>query len=791
MQMYMKKQTFIFMIVFAIVLTMAVFSFTNVATAEEIQLVYPNEGYLQAENVDAIGVNDAFIVTADNTNKIISYTGDGSGNLSFADTNDSALKIFVFGQSAIIKGEKAFYILSTTDNTLSTVDSAVINADSYLATDGTLLYVHQYGKVSVYGEDLTAPQNVYEDSIFNNKPVLVVSGTMIYGFVVEHGVSRVYTYDTATSVAQNLIKDTVVKSAYAGSTIFGFDGENIILIDKENISHDDGTLDYFETDLTATNFTAFGDYLYIAKGGEGYDQYAYADGALTFVSNHSYTGDGLDRLNNPHGVVSAGGELVIADTLNNRLLYVGASVASVEIESPTAIAEGNGKVYVVTSGEIAIVENKTIVGKIKTDLVVKDIVYSDGMYVLAQDGVYMNIIGSLHKVFDVNDGKALFVRELNYILSGTGVVVARSTSSGLEKNNLLSFDIEGYTPIDVASDLEGNVYVLGDDNALHFYKWADVISSNIEGDVLTSTDILLESDTYNFTMKSMSIIGDRIVIATDENALVSVSNPMTNHRSNPSSIDTDNASVGTYVSTEKTYFMSNDNDGTTAVAVGAGKAFVCYESQGLLYTSFEGVKGFVFCVDPVVADTSFAGEYVAKNDIKLYVNPMTDGGVTVAKGTALTVIDDGGYSDGTWVRVEYNGKTYYTEMSGLEKKSSSKPAPQPEKPEKPEKVNKDYGRAKASRAGELVNLYSAQDNNVVVAQVTDGTKLEVVEKIGDFYKVKYEGADVLIHKDQFKLDGLTTVQIIAIVLSVVVVLAGGLIFMVTSLSKKKEEKQQN
>ena len=78
---------------------------------------------------------------------------------------------------------------------------------------------------------------------------------------------------------------------------------------------------------------------------------------------------------------------------------------------------------------------------------------------------------------------------------------------------------------------------------------------------------------------------------------------------------------------------------------------------------------------------------------------------------------------------------------------------------------------------------------MVVAQVTDGTRLEVIEKMGDYYKVKYNDTEVLIHKDHFKLDGLTTVQIIAIVLSVIVVLAGGLIFMVTSLSKKKEEKE--
>ena len=113
----------------------------------------------------------------------------------------------------------------------------------------------------------------------------------------------------------------------------------------------------------------------------------------------------------------------------------------------------------------------------------------------------------------------------------------------------------------------------------------------------------------------------------------------------------------------------------------------------------------------------------------------------------------------------------------------------PQEPEKPVEVKKDYGRAKASRAGELVPLFSVADNTIVVAEVTDGTRLEVVEQAGEYYKVIYNGTELLIRADQFKLEGLTTVQIIAIILSVVVVLAGGLIFMVTSLAKKKEENQ--
>ena len=72
MQMTMKKQMTISAVIIAVVLTMVVFSYGNLAVAEEISLVYPTNGYLQAENVDSIGVNQSYIVTADNENKIIS-----------------------------------------------------------------------------------------------------------------------------------------------------------------------------------------------------------------------------------------------------------------------------------------------------------------------------------------------------------------------------------------------------------------------------------------------------------------------------------------------------------------------------------------------------------------------------------------------------------------------------------------------------------------------------------------------------------------------------------------------
>ena len=785
----MKKQNLISILLFAVIIFAVVFSCLHIALADEVDLVFPNKGYLQAKNVDCIGVSSSLTVTADNENKVVTFTGSTCGSVDFSGLDDSMEKLFVYSNTAIAKGGKGFYRFDFENATVVAINEDVINDDCYLATDGTLLYVHQYGSVTTLDESLKAVAT-YTDSIFNNKPVLTVIEGVAYGFVVEHGVSRVYTYDFESKVAESFIKDTAIMNAIAGDTIYGFNGENIILIDRAGITVDNGKLKYTLTDLNSQNYTAFGNRLYIAKSSDGYDEYIYESGGLTFLGNHSFAGDGPDKLNAPFDSVQLGGETVISDTANNRLLFVGDTVASLEMNAPTALTVGNGKLYVLTLDGIAVVENKTISYTVKTNLNPIDLIYSDGLYVLTENGVYVLVLGSLHKVFDVNGGKSICCNGLYYVLTDSGVVALKSTNNGLEKNVLLSFEADGFNPIDILADVVGNVYLLGDDNAIHCFNWQDIIAYNIEGTPLVSTDILIESSTYDFNAKSMSLMGDKIVITTKENTLVSMGSPLVKTKQNSTSVDTANAIVSTYTTTDKSYFMPNENDGTSTTKVAGEKHLVCYEFEDMLYTSLDGVKGWIFNAEKTSVSTDCAGVYIAKTDITLYENPMFGGGVSVVKDTVLSVIDNGGgYGEGNWVRVEYQGKIYYAEKGGLQlKQSASTPTPETQKPQQTEKVSKEYGRAKASRAGELVFLYST-DGKTVVAKVADGTRLEVVEKVGNFYKVKYNGAEVLIHRDQFKLDGLTTVQIVAIILSVVVVLAGGLIFMVTSLSKKKEENQ--
>ena len=65
--------------------------------------------------------------------------------------------------------------------------------------------------------------------------------------------------------------------------------------------------------------------------------------------------------------------------------------------------------------------------------------------------------------------------------------------------------------------------------------------------------------------------------------------------------------------------------------------------------------------------------------------------------------------------------------------------------------------------------------------------MEILEENGDYYYITVDGVSGYVLKNQVKLEGLTTVQIVSIVLAVLVMVAGSVIFAVTYYTRKKEK----
>jgi hypothetical protein len=539
--------------------------------------------------------------------------------------------------------------------------------------------------------------------------------------------------------------------------------------------------------LDNKNYVAFGNKLYFAKGNQGYDVYAIEDGVAVFESNFSYSGTALNKLNSPTAGTAFQDEIVITDTEADRLIFVGENTVSLAIDHPTCITSSDHRIYVKTTDGIAIVEDKEVKSIISTDLEIVDMLCTDRLYVLAQDGVYTLLSGRLIKVFDVEGGIAFVFDNLFYVLTFDSVEAYDMDGN---VNSLLSVDLEGVNrdlPLDLLTNSRGDVFVLFDNSIVLRFDWwltMQINTGKLDHHICAVTTV--DSNEYQYTAKSMFLKGDRLMFVTNENAVVSVTSPIYG-QSRAERPDLSNLSPEFYATSKYSYFMGDKFVGSTARFVEENTTVLAYKIGNELYGMVDGEEGWFYNVDQQFSpDTSVAYTYRIVGDAKLYFNPEYDSYITPYEGCKnLNVVDDAaGYDNGSWYRVKYDGQLYFVKRDVLEKISPIGPVTPP--PQQEEEVKADYGRAKASRAGEYVPLYSSIGGDVAIS-VKDGTRLEIIEKVGDYYKVKWDDGEYFVRQDQFKLDGLTTVQIVAIVLSIVVVMAGGLIFAVTSLTRKKEE----
>ena len=69
----------------------------------------------------------------------------------------------------------------------------------------------------------------------------------------------------------------------------------------------------------------------------------------------------------------------------------------------------------------------------------------------------------------------------------------------------------------------------------------------------------------------------------------------------------------------------------------------------------------------------------------------------------------------------------------------------------------------------------------------DGKRIEILAEYADYYKIKYGDVTGYMRKSEVKVGGLTTVQIVAIVLSCAVLIAGTGIFISIHALKKRND----
>lgn len=798
MAMHSVKRRYLFicaaLLIFTAVCVSLLFSSSTgvaFATDDTFTVVFPTKSYFQSENPTLIAANNDYLLVYDNTQRTL--FAQSAKTVTYPLEFEQVENIFAVGNTAFIHADGGYYTIDLRNDSATAEQRELNSPDNitYFSSDGTYLYAKSVaGNISVYDENMEIASfgidNKANGNLLSGHPVLAGKDGLLYVFAVVYGNPFLVKYNPATDEESNGISmDCYVTSAYIGdiiyaqvSTVSGEIGErNIIGIDKQS-----GEV-LFSSDVTPDSFYAYGDRLFSIEG-KRIVIYTLKDDRSGFntFSTISMAGNDLNHLDSPNDVVRLENKLVVADGNNNRLCYIEGVSAMKEISldsSPLRLA-------VDASGVYALCKNNKIYRVVGTQITQTydasgaiDIAYLDKLYILKSDGLYASLGGGIIKLSSFTGGKRIAYAKDGtslYILNGDSVTMLSKDGSEIMTLSLIDEDAK-----DIAVDYAGQLIVI----------YADKIATYSNG--LTSFDKTGETplkSSFRVNANSAYLAGDTLYFSADECLIGKMTVDCVDKESYEFTQYSPTGNESYYFAKLKddvnSYILQSDGrpDGVasapneTVMILGSADEV----GENLCYALLNG-KTFI-CVENdfnEVRTTTLSGEYVTSVKTTLYKLPnISAGKISANKGVRFTLASDcADFEGGKWLRINYGGSVYFIKASDCDKYTYVKP--------ESERI---YGKAKATRVGGLVSIYSSTGKNAKsLTQIVDGTQIEILEDVGDYYLVNYEDIYGYMLKDEVQLKGLTSVQIIAIVLAVFVALTGICIFIIIEVTKKKDDEK--
>ena len=417
---------------------------------------------------------------------------------------------------------------------------------------------------------------------------------------------------------------------------------------------------------------------------------------------------------------------------------------------------------------------------------VADIAYAGSeLVILTDSALYARsfLDASPVRVSDIDGGIALATArgDVLYILTETGIhTLSAANGTLVELIPFRAHDFSGAT--DVAADYAGTLFVsYGETGVIAAFD--NTLSAVTQKTTFTLTHPLAQARPVAFALSgsralflsSTCFVGSVEVGAVDSESYIPVPEP-----------DTDAAeSLSFAVLSADGHIFVEPSRFDTMSPVSAGTVVLCYDGisswDGYTYVYTGGRLGYVetSSLTPV-APSADGTAHTLHAGSALYKHPA-GGAITVENDVILTVTDDAAALDGgVWVRVSYGGGIYFASASDLT----------PYTPPVPEREEK-FGRASADRPGGLIGIYSLPDvSSATVTQAVDGTRMEIVGEEGDFWMVSFDGVTGYALKSEVELEGLTTVQIVSIVLCCAVAVTGVVVFVILWQARKKEKEKE-
>lgn len=808
--------------------------------SDAFEVVFPTANYFQSMSPALVSANEQYLIVYDSAQQRLYVRGNdfstfyydvssvfeaepdelSEPDLSQSQTQ-SVVGIYAVGSHAfVVTGEAPnlkIFGVDLSDKAANFAEVAVHQPDNIytFATDGNRLYAkNAAGNIAVYDEDLgVVRDDIYNFEALTGKSNFAVEGNLIYLFTTdEKNEPQLYIYDIEED-SKREIPSRFVQTAYIGDVIYAQispseDVENhnkIVCFDKTTGE------ELYTSNFMPESFCAFGDVVYAINGNSvtGY-RFKQTDGSYALEPTEAISMAGNDRahLNLPSDIVVVDGTAIVADSENSRLAAIDLSGGSPSItpymldSKPVRIASGGGMVYALLEDfSVATFEvndgalTARSVLNASTDqsspLPFTDIaVLGSKLYAITQNALYCDIGFEFLKFGDLQQAKRLAVApEGNAIYVLCADSVAMFGANGTKLPAALEGDFSEVS--DFAVDYAGDLHMLSGHSVASFKNRVTSLEK--------FSEIELTSTNYTATATSCSLDGESLYFVAEEcfvgKLTVRASQKDDFEQAPPSPDENSAPRFAKLKQGASSYFIPADGRVDGIVPANANILLLLDMgelSDGLSYAMDSDALYIIPIEDfEEVPPTAIDKHWLFREDGDLFTVPYFEGTkVSAPAGTKVTSISDcAGYDSNKWYIVEYQGERYFADPSKLEEDFAPpvEDDPQQHTPE-PKPL---YGRAKAGRVGGVVNIYSTSSEDSVLARVVDGKKVQILGRTDDHYFVKYGDIEGYMRNSEVKIGGLTTVQIVAIVLSALVLVAGTGIFISIYSIKKRNDNEAN
>lgn len=769
-EVYMRNKKLLYFSISLIIILLSSLMVTVAFASDKVTLTPETvtENYIQFTNPTLMAKSDTLMAVLDG-GMIRVFDND---NTELGQLTSTADNIVILNDSIYITTEYKLFKYTVTDNEISQAISVTDKNISKLFFDKTAIY---------YVDD---SNNVYRYDGATTTEITVTKVTYVNDCFLAAENNIVYSYNRKgeMSVAGTNAWNTVATGESKISKFYVLDGVPITL--SENcltISKGDKSI----TSDTELDLYVSGDKIFALNNADkSVTEY---DKDLNKISKIGSMGSETNRLNSPNAIASGDSKLFIADNGNKRVSIYNTlngeySVVPVSHAVDKIVATPNGfAAYSKTNNKVYIYNlNKNeymLTKELTTDSELYDIAaWNSAILGLKRDGNVFNYSSP-------NDTASLHGATHLYINYKTSVLYIASPTR-LTRKNLLTGAEQSYTHnetfSDFAVDYGGNIYFLSNGQIKRFTASGNTLQLDSE---YTLTG--LGSD-FSATL---SALGD--MYFADKNAhkisKINASNidavsdktytPPTESEYNVIKGITLEGGAGLYTTPGNEETLITLSKSTRFLAL----ASVTHENNeyyyGFNYSDSEYyyiLKSSVTLLDCTEYDKNYPKyNSLIATGVNIYAFPYNSATVTatIDISTRLTLINNVANSTGEtwgWYKVSYvvDGETRvgYVHDYEIAKVSAVEP-PQ----------NSQFYKVNSGALGTVVKFYKeASVNSELISDINDGASVLVVgefDKTKDYTYIYYNGSYGYIETQYLIAEGLTTVQITAIIVVSICVVA--------------------